>query len=71
MLREPRLHLGNLALLLVDDRLSELARPRVLGMRQGNPRHIDTTRVVRDHLAAEIDVRITALGHVHALHLLA
>src|SRR3954462_14470033 len=39
--RQPLLHLGDLALLLHNDALGGLPRPRVLGVAQGNPRHVD------------------------------
>ena len=66
--REPLLHLGDLALLFHDDAFGHLPRPRVFGMAKGNPRHVDCALVVRDHLDAEIHVRVARVGHGHAPH---
>jgi hypothetical protein len=67
-LRQPHLHLGDLALLLDDNTLSHLLRPRVLGVPQGHTSHVDSALVMGDHLDAEIHIGVAGIWQSHVAH---
>jgi hypothetical protein len=65
---QPRLHFGDLSLLLDDNGFGKLSRPRVFGMSQGNTSHVDRTLMMRDHVQPEIYIRVASEWDVHIAH---